>query len=235
MQHFDERSSIHICAISTQFAGFEGEDDGTREFLRGALERGDIDKLVDSPDGMTEVEARGKALAYLREQECDISVMWDSDEIVDIDELTRAIAFMEQDQFTAAWRFSYRNLVFNEKTWLAEPFQPMRAHRLKYHGYVADKFYDDNNILYRGTITRDFRHDVNLPTGTISPTIMNPAHYSWLQDTSERAARSRAKIFYQHRRWGHSSFRWDEDKGLAFDEGYYAAHGILPPRVIRAG
>jgi len=217
-----------ICAVSVRFAGFEGEDDGTREYLRNALAKGDIDHLVDGPDNIPEVLARSMALNHLRGQGCDISVVWDSDEVATEQELANMLGFIERDEFIAAWKFSYRNLVFDEKTWLAEPFTPMRAHRLKHGTYVADRFYDDNNIMYRGTLTRDFRHDVSFPVVTIPPTIMNPAHYSWLSNTSERAARSKAKEKYQRDRGWQCSFSWDDSQG-----GLIFNPALPRPKVVR--
>ena len=205
---------ICIVAVSVKFAGFEGEDDGSRERLRWYKENREIDYLIDSPDDIPETQARGMALTYLKDQGCDISIMWDSDEIIDIEGLKRAIAFMEQDQFTAAWRFSYRNLVFTPNQWLADAFCPMRAHRLCFRSYMADHFYDDNNIIYRGMITRDFRHDMSFPTVTIPSTILSPTHHTWLSHTKETAARSRAKVRYQTetRKWN-CSFSWDDSQG----------------------
>lgn len=206
-------NTLFICAVSVRFAGFEGDDDGTREFLRDALARGDIDHLIDGPDNIPETTARSMALNHIKGVNCDISIMWDSDEVATIDELVRALGFMKTDKFTAAWRFSYRNLVFSPDQWLADPFTPMRAHRLCYQSYVADKFYDDNNVMYRGTITRDFRQDVSFPTVTIPPTIMNPAHWTWLSNQ-----RSRNKVEYQTKRGWRCSFAWDEvDNKLVFN------------------
>lgn len=199
---------IIICAVSVRFAGFEGEDDGTREILREYLKNGEIDYLIDGPDNIPETTARSMALSFLHGQNCDISIMWDSDEVVEEIQLVQALRYIEQDIFTVAWRFSYRNLVFTPDQWLADPFTPMRAHRLKPGTYVADKFYDDNNILYRGTLTRDFKQDIYFPTMTIPPSVMNPKHYTWLSDE-----RSRKKVAYQKKRGWTCSFDWDDSKG----------------------
>ena len=71
---------------------------------------------------------------------------------------------------------------------------------------MADSFYEDNNILYRGTITRDFKHDISFANKTVPANICNPKHYSWLD-----CERSRKKVEYQRVRWGSAcSFVWNK-------------------------
>lgn len=227
-----KQTNCVICAVSVRFAGFEGEDDGTREYLRGALERGDIDFLVDSPDNIPEITARSMGLSYLRDQHCDISIIWDSDEVADIESIYRMLDFVRANEFVVAFRFSYRNLVFSPKTWLADPFTPMRVHHLKHGSYVADSFYDDNNIMYRGTLTRDFRRDVSFATMTIPQSCFSPLHHTWLSDSEANKARSKAKIRYQlgARNWPTCTFSWDDAQGgLIFNPALPAPKVISEP------
>ena len=162
------------------------------------------------------------AFTYLKDQGCDITVQWDADEIADEQEINRMLAFVKANEFVDCFRFSYRNLVFTRGQWLAEPFTPMRVHRIKVRGYEAERFYDDNNVAYHGTITRDILMDTQLSCLTIPPTVFNPLHYTWLNDE-----RSRKKVAYQMKRWGHCSFAWDDHKGLIFNPE------LPPPRIAQ--
>jgi hypothetical protein len=229
MQHFDERSSVHICAISTQFAGFEGEDDGTREFLRGALERGDIDKLVDSPDGMTEVEARGKALTWLAEQGVDFLHLVDSDELYDEESIKRIYDVVAINEWVDWFRVSLKNYVLDMKTYLAEPFCPPRIFRVRPNRYSNLRpalFTADNDIGYRDKGDMDSGTvwpQTVLASQTISANWVWVPHITWQNDL-----RSKQKTEYQTRRWGNvCSFSWDDAQGgLIFNP-------VLPkPKVI---
>jgi hypothetical protein len=205
-----------ICAVSVRFAGFEGEDDGTREYLREVRDRGDIDYLIDSPDSVPETTARGMALQYLRAQDVDAVIQFDSDEITDIQSIERMLVFTEVNSFAQWFRFSYANLVFDTKTHLAEPFTPPRFHRMKAgDGYFAHSFSGDNDICYGHHILRNLLPQDHFASQTIPWSVFKPLHYSWLSDTPERAARSRAKIRYQleGRKWPSCQFSWDDAQG----------------------
>ncbi len=215
---------VSICAINVRFAGFEGEDDGTREELRGYLERGEIDHLIEGPDNIPETTARGMALRYLKDQGCDISIMVDSDEFYTIHNIGQIFEFVADNPWVQWFRVSLRNMVFDDKTWLAEPFQPPRIHRLSVEDgrYEAHSFCADNDILYGGTITRDLKPQSQFSSITIPPEVAFVRHESW-----PNSLRSKAKVEYQTRRWGNAcSFSWDDQKGLIFNP-------TLPqPRVV---
>lgn len=222
---------LKIAAVNVRFAGFEGEDDGTRALLRGALARGEIDHLVDSPDHIPETTARGMALQWLKRQGCDLIIMWDSDEQADVASIQRALAFINANPFAAWFRFSYRNLVFTPDQWLAEPFTPPRAFRVWSGGYEAHSFTADNDIGYVDPHEGPILHQSRFSSVTIPASIFNPAHHTWLSDTPANKARSRAKIRYQleARGWPQCSFAWDEvNDTLIFNPA------LPTPKVIRA-
>lgn len=214
---------LRICAVSVRFAGFEGNDDGTRDILRRARDDGEIDYLIEGPDNVPETTARGMGLQWLSNRGLDVAIQWDSDEIVTIEEIERMLAYIESEPFVAAFRFSYRNLVFTSNQWLAESFTPMRVHRFKHGSYAADRFYDDNNVMYRGTITRDFRQDISFPVMTVPETIFAPLHYTWLSDL-----RSKKKVAYQKSRGWSCSFDWDDSQG-----GLIFNPALPRPKVVR--
>lgn len=225
--------NVTICAVNVRFTGFEGEDDGTRDLLRRNLEAGHIQHLIDSPDNIPETTARGMALRWLVDQGIDTIVMWDSDEMTDVSSLQRVLAFIESEPYAAWFRFSYANLVFDEQTRLTDPFTPPRAFRVRAPGtsYTVHSFGADNDIWYGGDLTRDIIPPHNFPSMTIPASVFQPRHFSWLADTPERAARSKAKIAYQTARWGNvCSFAWDDSKG-----GLIFNPALPAPRTIREG
>lgn len=226
---FDRQTNILICGVSVKFAGFEGKDDGTRDYLRGMAADWDIDYLIDGPDNIPEIVARGMALKYLIDSGADTIIQWDSDEVTNAEELGKMLRFIDQNEFITSFRFSYKNLVFTPDQYLEEPFTPMRVHRVKNGSYIAYDFWDDNNIMYRGTITRDFRRDIGFSNLTIPPTIFNPEHWTWLSDE-----RSKKKCEYQNRRWGHCSYKWDENKNeLIFNNEYFKKMNLPYPKVLK--
>lgn len=198
-----------IVAVSIPFEKFEEpRADDTLEGLRGYLDAGKIDRLIASDRPMKETEARGKALSYLVEKQCDITIMVDSDEIYTTEEIERILEFVEERPATTCFKGSLKNYVFNGRTYLAQPFNPMRIHRVRRGTYVADSFWDDNNILYRGTLTRDFKRDVDFPCLVIPKAVAWVKHFSWLNDQ-----RSKKKVEYQTSRSWICSFDWDDSRG----------------------
>ena len=214
-----------IYAVSVRFAGFEGEDDGTRELLRGYLERGEIDGLIDGPDGVTEIEARGKALERLRGMGVDYIWQVDSDEFYQPAEIERITQYILSDTWTAWWRLSLRNYVFDEKTYLAEPFCPPRIHKMSIRGYRIHSFIADNDVAYGGMITRDVIPQEGFPSVTISDNVAAIKHMSW-----PNSIRSKTKIDYQlrGRGWLSCTFAWDDSKG-----GLIFNPNLPAPKVIR--
>ena len=194
-----------LAAVSCPFSGFpDAKDDGTVEYLQKALSGGQIDHLVTSPTPIPETEARGRALRWLVDNGADILIQWDSDEIPTGKDISSILGFIEKNPLIPFFKFSLRNAVFDGETFLKEPFTPARAHRVRAGSYVADSFWDDNNVLYRGTVTRDFKRDIDFPCKIVPPSIAYPLHLSWLDNE-----RSRKKCEYQEARSWKCSFRWN--------------------------
>ena len=216
---------IKICAVNCPFEGFPvDEDDGSRDKLINLHKSGAINQLIMSEGPIKETEARGAALKWLIEQGCEVSWQADFDELITIEEIRKIVKFVEKEKFTTCFRLSLKNYVFNRKTFLAEPFTPMRIHRLVTNGYKAVGFYEDNNIIYNGIITRDRKPDIHFPCLTIPHVVAFITHLSWLSNL-----RSKKKCEYQRNRgWQNCSFIWDEKEDtLKFNP-------LMPePKVIR--
>lgn len=203
-----------ICAVSVPFEGFSQDEklDDTVVNLRVYSKDHVIHHHIWQETPMKETEARGQALRWLLDRGCDITIMVDSDEFYQLAEIERIFSFVASRPSIAAFRGSLKNYVGipDDKTYLVQPFTPMRIHRVQHGSYQANSFWDDNNVLYRGTITRDFKRDIDLPVGQIPKVVAWTKHLSW-----PNSIRSQRKIDYQlnGRKWPTCSFGWDDARG----------------------
>lgn len=204
-----------ICAVSVPFEAFgEEATDRTRSILGEALNEWTIDHAIVRDKPMKETEARGLALRWLVEQGVDITFQADADERYVAAEIERILAFVAARPGIAWFRGSLRNAVFDAHTFLVEPFTPPRIHRVHLPGgYVADGFWDDNNVRYtrpweREKMSCPVLMDTQLPHLTIPKSAAWVKHFSWLNDS-----RSRKKVAYQEARKWRCDFAWDESRG----------------------
>jgi hypothetical protein len=216
-----------ICAVSVPFVGFEQEEkkDGTL----GKLEQAAVDCIIASQEPLAEVDARGRALKWLRD-EGKVTHLFqvDSDEIYEISQILNIVKAIESNPFIAWWRIPFKNYVFDDKTYLVEPFRPPRIHEVRLGQCVASGFWDDNNVMYKTQDGIEMK-DTQWAGFAIPTNLVWIKHLTWLSDE-----RSRRKVAYQRARWGHCSFRWDDEKGrLCLDEDYYRTHGLPPPEVAQ--
>lgn len=218
-----------ICAVACPFVGFPQTPlDNTLPMLVDARDRHEIDGIVTQSEPIKETDARGRALGWLMAQGVDIIYQADADEYPTESDIARIMAFVEATPLTAWYRLSLKNLVFDEHTHLVEPFTPPRIHRARVGGYRVHSFWDDNNVTYGGVITRDLKRDVDFASMTVPKETAWVRHASWLSNE-----RSRQKCAYQVSRGWLSSFRWDDQRGLCFNEAFYAKRGLPPPEVAR--
>lgn len=232
-----------ICAVSVPFAGFpDDHEDDTVPLLRGELEAGRIDHLITEPKNIPETVARGMALTWLRDAGCNISIQVDLDEEYTLDQIDRIFRFVQYNPFAVALRASLKNYIFDGQTYLIEPFTPMRIHRLRPRANLeAVGFWADNNVMYiergrgdDGLETGRTIRDSDLATMTIPPSVAWIRHMTWLSDD-----RSRRKVAYHENHFNsrpsgvRSSYRWDDAKGLVFNEAYYQYVGQPMPQVAR--
>lgn len=216
-----------ICAVSTSFLGFDNNDklDNTIPILTKYLQDGKIDYLITEPKNIPEIQARGMALKYLIEEDCEIVWQVDSDEFYTLGQIGQIAYFVELNPFIMWFRLNLRNYVFTDKEYLSEPFTPPRIHRISSNGFIATSFNQDNNIAYGGFDQQVF---ANM---TIPMSIAYIKHITWLNNE-----RSRKKVEYQKLRWGHCSFRWNEKiNKLEFDPDFYKKTGQSIPKIITEG
>ena len=230
-----------ICAVSVPFVKFPAQrEDKTLDILMDMRNRGDIDLLIERNDPQHEPEIRWEALKMLKNDTivegggCDCFCLVDSDEFYTEDQILRIVQTVQKNPFIPWFKFSFKNYVFNEKTYLVEPFQPARLFRSKFTDQDGEKiiagFWDDNNVFYARSDVRGGKLSNNtFPSKTIGKNTVWIKHLSWLNDS-----RSRNKVDYQKSRWGADlcSFQWDDSRGgLCFNEKYFEKMGLPLPEV----
>ena len=179
---------------------------------------------------MKEIEARGAALKWLTSQGVDILWQADSDEFPTTDEIATTLKFVESRPHTVWFKGSLKNYVWNDKTYLLDPFTPARIHRLAAPGgYLANGFWADNNVIYKRPFSEEEATDTSFSHLTIPKSVQWIKHLTWMNTD-----RSRRKIEYQTlaRQWPSCSFAWDDSKGgLIWNESHFARTGESIPEL----
>lgn len=218
--------SFKICAVSVPFESFDSSalpDDDTRSILGELAHTGAIDHAIVRDKPMKETDARGAALQWLVDEGAQILWQVDADEVFDVDQISRIMAFIEARPHAVWAKVSYRNLVFTPSQYLVQPFQPPRIHRVHLCHCSAAGFWDDNNVYYQEPVTGQRYRDVEMASITVPPAVALVPHFSWMN-----SMRSRLKSEYQMRRWGRCDFAWDDRRG-----GLIFRDGVPPPEVAR--
>ena len=233
-----EKYDIQICLVSSTFKEMKvlgeevGNSDSTWEKFRqyADMSFGKIDCLTFT-DYTTEAESRNAAKNLLLSKRPDLDYIWMldlSDEYYTIEQIDKIITFIKSEPFTAWFRLSFKNYVFDKNTFLTAPFTPPRIWRVKISDYTLGDCVYDNDFSYT---TKDGK---KLPDKTLSNYIVPKSvawikHYSWLNDE-----RGKLKCAYQNIHFGSSgcSYIWDEKNGLQFNDEYFKKHGIIKPSLL---
>ena len=200
---------IKIAAVSAMFREYAemgqiDNDEQTEIKLNLALEAGDLDYLyVQNPTSecrekiyQTEAQVRDKGLQYLLRAGVDYVILADSDECFSLNEISGLLNYIQKDPLICWYRFYYKNLIFDNNTYV-KGFCPPRVFRVNYNNtYRLNQFVYDNDVSYKGLITRDIINYQQLPSKTIPDTVLEPLHYTW-----NDYERSKSKIKYQEKRW----------------------------------
>jgi hypothetical protein len=226
---------ISIVAVSLPFEEYQNEnikEDATTDILEFEyLTSKKIDRLIESPRFIKEYDARNLAAQELLNNGCSHIVLWDGDEVATVEQLINIINYVDVNRWYAWFNFSYKNFVFDKKTYLVNPFTPPRWFRVETNGYRFERIYFDNDAMYVGIFNhlnsfqkREISYK-ELPSKVIPTRIAWIDHYTWLNDE-----RSKAKVFYQQKRWGKGgcSFAWGQ-KGLEFNKEFYFKNAMEIP------
>jgi hypothetical protein len=169
------------------------------------------------------------------QQGCTDIVLFDGDEVITLEQLTDIVNFVKLEPWISWFNFSYKNFVFDTNTYLKDSFTPPRWFKVETNGYKLKNFYWDNDAVYYGVVNKhsQFLEKTisykELPNKIIPKFTAFLNHYTWLNDE-----RSRQKVNYQNKHFGHCSFAWDESKGgLIFNENFYRQNNLELPKVVK--
>jgi hypothetical protein len=236
------RHKIHICLLSATFKDMglpEGPDKPTEEAMeRYAMKYSGNISSVMFRNYATEAEVRecGRQVLMARNIKADLIWLLDvADEYYTADQIDRIVRFVERNSLVAYYRVSLKNYVFDDKTYLTQPFQPSRIWWCKYGHRALYECNYDNDFLYAKLDKLDESDvvaDNKLPSLTIPPQYVWVKHLSWVSNE-----RSKAKVAYQAKRWnppvGHGcSYAWDDQRGLIWNEKYFERSKQALPEVV---
>lgn len=237
------RHDIRMCLLSATFKGMEG-------ILPPAPDAATVDRMMDyhrrymghinavAFDGyMTEAEVRDAGRRMLMSKNVDLIILLDlSDEYYTARDIDRILSFVDRNPFVASFKGSFKNYVFDDKTYLVEPFQPARIWRTVYGDRVLTRVVYDNDCEYARPDGAAAVRDTALPQLTIPPAIAWVKHLTWPSNE-----RGHSKQRYQEARWSFKegrgngcSYAWDDAKGrLVFNPEWYARNRLPLPEVAR--
>jgi hypothetical protein len=187
------------------------------------------DKEAALETNLQEAGVRDKALQFLKSQNVDFIWLWDGDEFATTDELNSIYSYLSFPHEFAWFSISYKNYVFDNKTYLSDPFTPPRIFKANYFGRKIHRFYLDNDISYLTKDGEEIRFQ-SLPHRIIPRRIAWIKHLSWLSDE-----RSKRKIKYQLSHFGKyggdCSYAWDEKNNkLIFNLDFFKKRGEMVPQ-----
>jgi len=213
---------VYSC-VSVPFEKFNiDKTDNTVELIKTT---GIMDFLFADGQFKSEIAARGICLDYLKDNGCDFIWQVDADEFYTVEDITNIVNYIEKDKSTFWWKLCLKNYFQTDKQYLAEPFTPARIFRVNQPPYKLGDFIQDNDISF-------FYQRAEIPNSFVKSKVI-PREVNWTKHLSWlNGSRSRDKIFYQNKRWGKSSYIYDEvTETVNFNPDYYP--GGQFPEVIQ--
>ena len=226
----DDRFITSVISIPfLEYIDQEEKEDGTTSFLRDLFEKKKIDYFIDNPKYIRDHEARNLVVELLRRHDCSHYIIADGDEHPTKEDLNKIIEFVENDEDSVWWSLSYKNFVFDDRTYLKEPFVPPRIFKTKKDEFILPSFYWDNCVSYYNASGGQVNY-LNLPNKNIPKDVAWIPHYTWPNNEI-----GKRKVFYQqkHHNGAACSFSWNEEKGLHFNEEWFRLNGQEIPEVIK--
>lgn len=178
---------------------------------------------------LSEAENRNAALKPLLKAACDLIMLVDAqDEYFTVAQIDEIFDKVRLDKFVSWFSIQYRNFVFDEKTYLVNPFTPPRIFRVNTNGYKLHKVFWDNDLSYLCGDGREISYK-DLPNKLIrnEPGIK---HLSWMSDET-----GKKKCLYQLNHFqGQCGYKWNEiENKLEFNEDYYQKLGQKVPDTMK--
>jgi len=216
-----------ICAVSIPFLEYyeiSNKNDGTTESLFNFYKDQLIDNIFTGPTHIQEHQARDLCLQYLKVKDCDIIWMVDGDEFYSISDIESIKRFVESNPDYYWYSINFKNYIFDGKQWI-DGFCPPRIFKTKFNSLSIDKFYWDNDILYKNDKEESFNYK-NLQNTQIPKEVAHIKHMTWLHSNSKE------KYEYQMKHFGHCGYFWNQDKQeIEFNKEFYIQNNIDQPIV----
>ena len=180
----------------------------------------------------SEAESRNAARQELQKLGVDLIWLLDlSDEYYTVEQIDNIIKFVKSEPFSIWFRLSFKNYVFDKKTYLTQPFTPPRIWRTNLGGYKLVECVYDNDFIYTNAIGAQIS-DKQLSNYIIPKSVAWIKHHSWLSDE-----RSKGKILYQTSHFSHGagcSYRWnDKEDKLEWNPVYFKKVGEVIPTTAK--
>lgn len=222
-------SEIIISVVSKKFINFPQyeEEDNSINKLLNLQSLNNIKDVFYGGEPISEFQARDLCLQSLLKDNCDYIWQVDFDEEYSLENIENIINYIKKDSLIACYKISFKNYIFDEKTYLEEPFTPPRIYKTKIGSFKINRFYFDNDISYINENREEISYE-NIGIKTIPQNIAFVKHYSWLNNDT-----SRRKVEYHNKRGWTCSYKWSENKGLDFNPEYYIKHGKNIPKILK--
>jgi len=187
----------------------------------------------------SEANHRNLALKPLLDQNCDVIWLLDiQDEFYTVKNIKDIIGYILMNSYYCWYSVSLKNYVFDDKTFLLDPFTPPRIFKTSYNGFKFKKFAFDNdpvyidqnktdlpgvNYDYDSTRYISYKQFSNI---VIPQNVCFCKHLTWLNNE-----KSKRKILYQNSHFrGICGYKWnDKENKLEFNELYYRSIGQFIP------
>lgn len=204
-----ENQFVYSC-VSVPFLEYKDSEipeDDTIEKIRAAKI---MDFHITEPKFISEVEARGLCLEFIKSQNCELIFMVDLDEIFTTENIQKILEYVKNHPEIAMFKISYKNYVFDENTYLVKEFAPPRIYRTDFPPFKLSKFYEDNGI--------SFLYGNQEVPHTVIPAKQIPRSKAWVKHLSwSNPEISRQKINYQRSRGWNCDFTYDETGKISFN------------------
>lgn len=173
---------------------------------------------------------RNYPLNYLLENKADYIWLLDEDEFYTEDQINNILNFVESEPFVPWFKINFKNYVNDEKHWI-DGFCPPRIFRASFNKLKLDRFYFENDIIYKDKDNKDIDYKT-LANLEIPKSFAHVKHYSWCGDKEFL----KNKVKYQLLRYnGICSYKWNQkEEKLELDiDNYYNKFNINPPTIIK--
>ena len=223
---------VHGLFKENRQLGLEDNDFKTQKELKTYLNPHGLDSLYLQNDYSmledelfeTEAQIRHHGFELLAEFRPDYVTLWDGDEEADESSILKLHSFIQSEPSVAWFKIHYRNLIFSESLY-SKDFAPPRIFKSQFGAWRLNGCYWDNDFDYFDNYGNRRNYD-SFPYGEIPESVCNPLHWTWLDNE-----RSKKKVNYQMKHFGHCGFKIDDTGHLAFNSDYYKKIGAKPSKL----